>query len=173
MSGATPHSGSVRRTAGGIEGRLERHFDHPLDQVWRMLIEPSRFAQWLAPGFIEPRPGGAVRIDFRDSGTVIDSTILEFEPPHVLAYSWSHGDEPARPLRWQLRGEAGAGTHLALELCVPAGEDAARALAGFEGHLEMLAAALEGVPIRFPVDLFLAARAAYRERLAADPRTDE
>ena len=49
---------------------------------------------------------------------------------------------------------------------VPAGEDPAKACAGFEGHLEMLAAALEGVPIRFPFDLYKSARAAYTEQLA-------
>jgi hypothetical protein len=47
-------------------------------------------------------------------------------------------------------------------LHVPAGEDAARAAAGFETHLEMLAAALEGVPIKFPFQLFKELRAAYQ-----------
>ena len=41
----------------------------------------------------------------------------------------------------------------------------AKACAGFEGHLVMLAAALEGVPIKFPFDLFMQARAAYSKQL--------
>ena len=59
------------------------------------------------------------------------------------------------------------GTHLTLTVGIPAGEDAAKACAGFEGHLEMLAAALEGVPIKFPFDVFLAARKAYGQQLEA------
>jgi len=48
---------------------------------------------------------------------------------------------------------------------LPEGEDPAKACAGFEGHLEMLAAALEGVPIRFPFDLFVQARKVYGEQV--------
>ena len=45
-------------------------------------------------------------------------------------------------------------------------EDVAKACAGFEGHLEMLATALEGVPTRFPFDLFVQTRKAYAEQVA-------
>jgi hypothetical protein len=49
---------------------------------------------------------------------------------------------------------------------MPADEDAGRAAAGWEAHLEMLAAALEEVPIKFPFETFKAARDAYRQELA-------
>ena len=163
----TPFSpGTLRRLAEGFEGRLEREFPHPPEAVWKMLTDPAAMAQWLAPGQVEPRLGGAVRIDFADSGTVIDSQVLEFEPQRVLAYSWSHGDEPQRPLRFALSAVDG-GTHLVLGVGIPAGEDAAKACAGFEGHLDMLAGALEGVPIKFPFQRFLDARAAYNQQLGA------
>jgi hypothetical protein len=55
------------------------------------------------------------------------------------------------------------GTQLILTVRLPAGEDIAKACAGFDAHLEMLAAALEGVPIRFPVDHFLKTRRSYQE----------
>jgi len=106
-----------------------------------------------------------VHIDFADSGTVIDSRVTAFEAQRVLAYSWSSGSEPERPMRWAL-APAGAGTTLTLTLQIPANEDAAKACAGFEGHLDMLAAALEGVPIKFPFQRFLQARGAYTEQLA-------
>ena len=44
---------------------------------------------------------------------------------------------------------------------VPAGEDLAKACAGFDAHLDMLAAALEGVSIKFPFDVFVQARKVY------------
>ncbi len=156
--------GTIRRSANGFEGRLVREFDHGREAVWQMLTDSSAMAQWLAPGTIEPRVGGAAKIDFADSGTVIDSQVLAFEPLTLLSYSWSHAGEPERVLRWELT-EDGPKTKLVLTVAIPTGEDAAKACAGFDAHLEMLAAALEGVSIKFPFDLFLAARAAYRSQL--------
>lgn len=156
--------GTIRRLVDGFEGRLERKFGHGREAVWQMLTDSSAMAQWLAPGTIEARVGGLVKIDFADSGTVIDSRVLAFEPLSLLSYSWSHAGEPARPLRWELK-ESGADTTLVLTVGVPVDEDIAKACAGFDAHLEMLAAALEGVSIKFPFDLFLAARSAYRAQL--------
>ncbi len=154
-----------KKEDGSFEGTLQRVYeDHTRDEVWRMLTESASMAQWLAPGTIELREGGKVKIDFADSGIVIESTVLECEPGQVLAYSWSSGDEPQRPLAWHLKDVDG-GVKLTLTVGVPADEDPAKACAGFEGHLEMLAAALEGVPIKFPFDLFLKARAAYSSQL--------
>jgi uncharacterized protein YndB with AHSA1/START domain len=154
-------NGSLYPSSHGTQVRIERTFPHPAGYVWEMLTEPRNLAQWLAPGTIEPRRGGRARLDFVDSGIVIDSPVAEFEPLHVVAYSWSGPGELQRPLRFALEGVA-AGTRVQVTLLVPKGEDAARAAAGFEAHLEMLAAALEGVPIKFPFQLFKELRAAYQ-----------
>lgn len=164
MHDDTIRPGQIRRLATGFEGRLERWLGHDQKTVWQMLTEPQQFMQWLAPGSIELRQGGHVRIDFADSGVVIDSTVLAFEPLRLLAYSWSSGDEPQRPLRFELAA-ADNGTMLRLNVQVPAQEDIAKACAGFEAHLDMLAATLEGVPIPFPFERYLAARSAYQEIL--------
>ena len=158
-------SGRIALAGSDYEGRLERVFGHDAEKVWAMLVEPAAMAQWLAPGVIERRQGGAVRIDFADSGIVIDSTVTAFEPRRLLEYSWSSGGQPQRPLRWELHPCDG-GTRLELGVRVPKDEDPAKACAGFEGHLEMLAAALEGMPIRFPFDLFVQARNAYAAQVA-------
>lgn len=157
-------TGRVLRGENGFEGRMERHFSQGPDAVWRMLTQAQGIGQWLAPGSIDLRKGGRVHIDFGDSGVVIDSTVLEIEPLRLLAYSWGSGDEPERPLRWELT-PTDTGVKLVLTVQLPAGEDIAKACAGFEAHLEMLAAALEEVPIRFPFDLYLAKRRAYQELL--------
>lgn len=156
--------GTITKHGDGYQGRLERRFDHPPAAVWRMLTESQPMAQWLSAGTIEQQLGGKVRIDFIDSGTVIDSKITAFEEGRLLEYSWSSGDEPERPLRWTLNPTPG-GTQLVLGVGVPAGEDAAKACAGFEGHLDMLAAALEGVPIKFPFETYKDARAGYAAML--------
>lgn len=171
MSKGNAQPGRIRRLEDGHhEGTLERIYPgHDREAVWHMLTDPSALGQWLAPGTIEPRQGGRARIDFADSGTLIDSEVSQYETARTLAYSWSSGNEPQRPLRWQLE-DVGGGTRLTLTVVIPAGEDAAKACAGFEGHLEMLGAALEGVPIKFPLDLYLEKRAAYRAQVDTSAR---
>ncbi|HLZ83071.1 MAG TPA: SRPBCC domain-containing protein [Caulobacteraceae bacterium] len=154
------------RGEGRVTARFRLTLESPLDSVWAALTEPARFAAWLTPGEIDPRPGGAVKLNFPDSGIVIDSSISAFEPMRVLEYSWSRPGEPLRPLRFELE-PAGSATALIVTLAVPAEEDAARTAAGWAAHLAMLAAALAGAPINFPFDVFKAAREAYRAKLGA------
>lgn len=157
--------GTLRRVDGFIEARLERQFDHEQPKLWAALTEPARMVEWLAPGEIALKKGGAAKLNFVDSGIVIDSTVSDIDPPRLLEYSWSGPGEPLRPVRWEIVPEDG-GAHLILTLRVPEGEDAARACAGWEAHLEMLAAALEGVPIKFPFARFKETREAYKALLA-------
>lgn len=154
--------GQVKKQANGsFTGTLSRVYEgHTCKQVWRMLTEPQSMAQWLAAGTIEQKAGGQVKIDFVDSGILIDSQVLAIQPEELLSYSWSSGNEPQRPLSWQLT-DVPDGVQLTLTASIPAGEDAAKAFAGFEGHLDMLAGALEGVPMKFPFQLFLQARTEY------------
>jgi hypothetical protein len=49
---------------------------------------------------------------------------------------------------------------------VPENEDIARACAGWEAHLMMLLAAIEGVPMKFPFERFKSTREAYKAQLA-------
>jgi uncharacterized protein YndB with AHSA1/START domain len=149
-----------------IAARMVRTLEHPPTMVWRALSEPAMLAQWLAPGAIERRLGGKVRLDFADSGTMIDSRVSAFEAGRLLEYSWSAPSEPLRPVRWELAA-SGEATALTLIVQTPPGEDPGRACAGWEAHLEMLAAALNGAPIRFPFESFRAAREAYRPKVAA------
>jgi len=157
--------GVVRHTDSGSEGILTRRFEHSRETVWKLMTEEDGIAQWIAPGTIEAREGGRVHIDFADSGIIIDSPLTVFEPMEMLSYSWSSGDEPERPLLFELE-EDGAATKLTLSVMLPKGEDIAKACVGFDAHLEMLAAALEGVPLKFPFEHYLAARKAYQEMLA-------
>lgn len=154
------------RTEGRVQALMRRRYDHLTVSVWSMLTDPGRLPQWLAPGTIELKPGGVVRLDFADSGTVVDSKVTDFAPGRLLEYSWSGPGEPARPVRWELTPDADGGTVLTLTLSVPEGEDAGRACAGWEAHLEMLEAALEGVPIKFPFETFKAWRDTYRAELS-------
>ena len=157
---------ALSKDGGEVVGVMTRRSEHPPAAVWRMLTDPAKLPEWLAPGRIEPRVGGAARLDFADSGTVIDSQVTAYADGRLLEYSWSTPAEPRRPVRWEIAPD-GEGCRLTLTLRTPQGEDPGRACAGWEAHLEMLEAALEGVPIKFPFERFKAARDAYREKVAA------
>lgn len=152
----------TRRTDLGQEAVLAMEVQHGVAAVWSAITEPDSLAQWLAPGQIDLRSGGAVMIEFQLSGAPINSRITAFDPPWLLEYSWSSPGEPERPLCWGLEGCDGS-TRITLSLSLLDTDDAAKACAGWAAHLEMLAAFLEGVPISFPLQQFKA----YRAHLAA------
>jgi uncharacterized protein YndB with AHSA1/START domain len=156
----------ITRTADGFRCEFARDFDHAPQAVWAALTEPGKLAQWLAPGAIELKIGGRARLDFQDSGIVIDSEVSLCEPDHLLEYGWSGPGEPDRRLTWTLSAVQD-GCRLSLVLRLPEGDDVARSCAGWDAHLDMLAATLEGVPVKFPFEVFKAARDAYRRQLSA------
>lgn len=162
--------GSLALQDGRVTARLERVTDHSPELVWKMLTDSVHLASWLAPGTLDTRTGGRVQLDFGNSGTPIDCRISACEPHRLLAYSWSAGDDPERPLRWELVPE-GDGTRLSLTLLLPDDHLVPIACAGWDAHLEMLMAALEGISIHFPAGRFRAARSYFeqclKEKLAA------
>ena len=101
MTDDTEELGTIKLVSSEYVARLERLLEHDQQAVWAMLTEPSRMVEWLAPGEIELRKGGAAKLNFVDSGIVIDSTVTEFEEPSLLEYSWSGPGEPSRPIRWE------------------------------------------------------------------------
>jgi uncharacterized protein YndB with AHSA1/START domain len=152
--------GTIVKVSGTFEARLERYLEHDQLKVWEMLTNPERMIDWLAPGEIELRKGGTASLNFSDSGIIINSIVTEFDPPRLLEYSWSGPNEPLRPVRWETKA-SGNGTSLSLTLGCPDDEDIARSCAGWEAHLMMLLAAVEGVPIKFPFERFQSTREAY------------
>ncbi len=154
--------GTIEHSDGTYTARLSRFLAHDRDQVWSMLTEESKFIDWLAPGDIELRKGGAAKLNFVDSGIVIDSEVTDYQENELLEYSWSGPGESLRPVRYELI-ERGDETELLLTLTTPDDEDIARSCAGWEAHLMMLLAALEGVPIKFPFERFVETREAYNE----------
>jgi uncharacterized protein YndB with AHSA1/START domain len=165
MTGHFPLAAFARK-GEAVEGRFDILLDNHLEEVWAALTEPTELVRWLAPGAIEPRVGGRARIDFQDSGILIDSQVTVFNPKRALEYSWSSPGEATRPIRWELE-PVGAATRLVLTVNVPKDEDAGRACAGWAAHLEMLIGTLAGVSAAFPMNLFKAARELYDVEVAA------
>src|SRR5262245_8491013 len=65
--------------------------------VWRCLTRNDLLSTWLEAGAtIEPRVGGAVRIDFARYRTVVVGEVIELVPERAIAFTWgaiggSHG----------------------------------------------------------------------------------
>ena len=165
MSDSNEELGTIEHLEGTYRARLERTLDHSPSAVWAMLTEPDKMVDWLAPGEIELKEGGAAKLNFVDSGIVIDSTVTACVPEKLLEYSWSGPGEPERPVRYELEA-AGDQTRLVLALTTPDDEDIARSCAGWEAHLMMLLAAIDGVPIKFPFERFQSTREVYNQQLA-------
>ena len=163
-------AGKVRREGDRVLVRLERETGHLPERVWQMLTDSVCLAEWLAPGKLDARLGGRVQLDFGNSGMPIDCRVTDCQPNRRLAYSWSSGDSPERPLIWDL-DPIDEGTRLSLTLLLPDDEVVPIACAGWDAHLEMLLAALEGISIHFPASRFRQARARFellvRQELAA------
>ncbi len=164
MNDANDQLGTIDKCDGYYKATLTRFIDHDQETVWNMLTDPSLLVEWLAPGSIDMKKGGMAKLNFVDSGIVINSLVTEFSPPHLLEYSWSSPGEPVRPIRWENTVHNGR-TALTLTLNVPDEEDVARACAGWEAHLMMLLAALENVSIKFPFERFQTTRNAYNEMI--------
>lgn len=155
--------GVIKRLENSFSGHLSRTFLHSQADVWRMLTADECVPLWLAAGTIEAKLGGKVHIDFADSGFEIDSIVTQFKEQQLLEYSWSSGSQPKRPLHFELIATA-EGTQLNLTVTIPAEEDPVKACAGFEAHLEMFATALEGIPTKFPFQVFMSAREHYSKQ---------
>ena len=67
------------------------------ETVWRCVTEEALLSRWLSAGVsLEPRVGGAVRIDFARHGTVVEGVVEEVRPGERLVFSWGVGSGPQR-----------------------------------------------------------------------------
>ena len=166
MSDHNAALGKIIKTANALQGQLTRTYAVDQQALWTLLTAPERMALWLTTGSIELKQGGAVKLNFADSGTVIDSSVSAVHAPRLLEYSWSSPGQPSRPVRWET-ASVPDGSRLTLTVCVPHNENIAATCAGWEAHLMMLQAAIDGTPIKFPFETFKATREGYRALAAA------
>jgi uncharacterized protein YndB with AHSA1/START domain len=73
---------------------FEIDYPHPPEKVWQALTDPVAIAEWLMPNNFEPRVGH--RFTFRTNPApgfdgIIDSEVLEIDPPKRLVYTWGNG----------------------------------------------------------------------------------
>jgi uncharacterized protein YndB with AHSA1/START domain len=144
---------------------FERRLNAPPERVWRALTDRAELTLWLTDTTIEPRVGGSVLVDWGDAGRTT-GTVLAWQPPELLEYSWVWEDVQDSVLRLELRPE-GDGTHLTLEHRAVAPQVAWDMGSGWHAFLDGLADVVEGRPVGSWAEREEAVRPVYERRAAA------
>ncbi|MCZ0984798.1 SRPBCC domain-containing protein [Streptomyces diastatochromogenes] len=119
--------GTIRHTLDLNEVEFVRHFDAPLDQLWRFVSEPELLAKWLGGPVdkLEPFEGGEVVIQIAPKmGATVYGKVLEYVPRQVLALTWevpAWGHTPdlmGTTMRWAVEAD-GDGSQLTLTHALP------------------------------------------------------
>lgn len=98
--------------------RFERLLPGPIERIWSYLVEPEKRAQWFGGGgIVEPRAGGLYELNFnhnllstngdapppkgyeqiaKGGGPNFRETVLRYEPPRVLSWTWVTGPDGAK-----------------------------------------------------------------------------
>jgi uncharacterized protein YndB with AHSA1/START domain len=159
--------GTVTTTGDTWTLRFERNLDHPIEKVWDALTNNARLKEWLADdGEIDLRPGG--RVVLKDH--VVDSTIVDLDPPNAIEYGWKGEYYDGGTVRWELSSTPD-GTRLQLthRMNVMSQEEAeafkermpglpdgweplSSTLAGWHTILDRFVAAVDGTPIPDDMD---------------------
>lgn len=120
--------------------RFVRRYPHPIDRVWGAVSEPAQLVRWFPSSVaLDPRAGGEIRFDDDPHMEATVGTVLAYEPPHRLAFTWG-GDE----LHLTLRELDGGATEFTLVNVLEAEDTAARNGAGWDVCIAVLGAVLAG-----------------------------
>lgn len=158
--------------------RFTRTLPAPIERVWAYVTESDKRATWLAGGEMELRVGGKVHLhflhknlspneeppeDFRDvhyEGADKEGVVTQCDPPHLLAFTWNETSEVSFHLT-----PVADGTRLEL---IHRKLDPTTNLyvsSGWQLHLDILSARLEGIePLPF-WENFLKLKEGYSEKL--------
>ncbi|MGI8329280.1 SRPBCC family protein [Actinomadura scrupuli] len=85
--------GTFVRHEGRPAVRFQRTYDHPIERVWDAVARPEELAHWFPSAVeIEPRAGGTIAFSGDPNVGPTTGTVLVYEPPRRLAFTWS-GEE--------------------------------------------------------------------------------
>jgi uncharacterized protein YndB with AHSA1/START domain len=144
------------------EVRIVRTLPGPIERVWDYLTDPEKRARWFAGGPMEPKKGGKIELFFHhkniapdevppaefkqvhDEGFKMPGTILRWEPPRVLSYTFDDNSDVMFELTAQGKSVQLVLTHRSR------GEDLQYVTgyaSGWHTHLSLLIALLEDAPL--------------------------
>lgn len=134
--------GSLRAVDGKAVVRMEACYNTDIDDLWSAVTDPLRLARWIAEVDGDLRLGGTFRARFTSSweGT---GRVDECEPHRRLLLTMSEGDDDQTVIEVELIPD-GDGSRLVLEERGLPLDQAAAYGAGWQAHVEDLAAHLAG-----------------------------
>lgn len=144
--------------------RFERILPGPITRVWDYLTKSEFLETWLASASGDWRKGGEIALAFTFSAhedcsdSICKGTIQDYDPPRLLSYSWRDIDadgreRPASFVRFEL-SEQGDNVRLVLTHRKLAPGEMAGFGAGWDSHLQYLAARIADKPVRPFVEIF-------------------
>jgi uncharacterized protein YndB with AHSA1/START domain len=154
--------GSLRAVDGKAVIRMEDRLDTDVDDLWSALTDPQRLARWIAQVEGDVRLGGEFRATFTSSWDG-PGRVDVCEPPRRLLLTMSPGQDDQTVIEAQLTPD-GRQTRLVVEERGLPLDTAAAHGAGWQAHIEDLAAYLAG---ETPADWrtrWLELAPAYRDR---------
>lgn len=144
------------------EVRILRTLPGPIERIWDYLTDSDKRARWFAGGEMEPRQGGKMELFFRhanlspgetppekmkqvhEQGFTMPGTILRWEPPRVLSYTFDEDSDVTFELSEQGKEVLLVLTHRARGADLP---DLTGYAGGWHTHLALLLALVEGTPL--------------------------
>lgn len=144
------------------EIRLVRSLPGPIERVWDYLTDDAKRTRWFAGGTMEPRQGGKIELFFRheniapgekppekmkhvqDPGFTMPGTVLRWEPPRVLSYTFDEDSDVTFELTPDGKNVTLVLTHRSRGVDLPYLSSYA---SGWHSHLSLLIALLEGKPL--------------------------
>ena len=136
--------GSLRTADGKAVVRMEDQFDTDIDDLWSAVTDPTRLARWIAEVDGDLRPGGAFHATFT-SGWDGPGRVDRCEPPSRLLLTMRPGHAESTIIEARLFAEGPNSRLVVEERGLPLDEAAAHG-AGWQAHIEDLAAHLAGRP---------------------------
>jgi uncharacterized protein YndB with AHSA1/START domain len=147
-AGARPSLvGSLRAADGKAAVRMEDTFDTDIDDLWSAVTEPRRLARWIGQVEGDLRVGGEFRASFTSAWSG-PGRVDVCDPPRRLLVTLDPGRHHETVIEAELVPD-GSRTHLVVEERGFALAEVADHGAGWQAHIEDLAAYLAG---RTPAD---------------------
>lgn len=107
--------------------RFQRSYDHPVERLWSAITDPDELPHWFPSKVaMKAEVGGTIEFTDDPNAPVRTGTILVYEPPTKLAYTWGESE-----LRFELEPAGERGCTLTLINVLPARDEAARNAAGW------------------------------------------
>jgi uncharacterized protein YndB with AHSA1/START domain len=107
--------------------RFRRSYPYPLQRLWAAVTEPDDLKHWFPFRVsMRPRVGGSIEFSDDSGNPPTSGTILAYDPPRRLAYTWG-GSE----LHFELEPTGADGCTLTLVNVLEASDEASRNAAGW------------------------------------------